>query len=58
MHIKAGKQTIKCSVGSCHYNDNRDYCELESIKVAPCAHCNNGSPEDESMCASYRKRQS
>ena len=52
---KLGNQTIGCDVQSCVYNQNH-YCSLQSIQVAPCKNCNNGNPEDESMCASYQTK--
>ena len=52
---KLGNQTIGCNVQSCAYNQNQ-YCSLQSIQVAPCKNCNNGNPEDESMCASYQNK--
>ena len=49
------KQIINCTVGSCEYNnDKTNMCGLEDIIVRPCKNCNNGNPEDESMCGSYR----
>lgn len=48
-------QKIKCKVNSCMYNDETSQlCELEEIWVCPCKNCNNGKPEDESMCDSYK----
>ncbi len=49
------KQLINCTVGSCAFNNEKTQkCELEDIIVRPCTNCNNGNPEDESMCGSYR----
>jgi len=50
-----GSQTIGCHVTSCTYNQDQ-YCSLQSIQVAPCKNCQNGNPEDESMCASYQSK--
>lgn len=51
------KQMINCTVGSCEYNNEKTQkCELEDIIVMPCKNCNNGNPEDESMCGSYRSK--
>ena len=48
------RQRINCTVKSCTYNDTeRKVCELDKITVEPCSNCNNGNPEDESMCGSY-----
>ncbi len=48
------KQSINCTVGSCMYNNtNTKKCTLKEIIVEPCVDCNNGTPEDESMCGSY-----
>ncbi len=52
-----GKQIINCTVRSCEYNNKvTKKCELNDIIVTPCKNCNNGNPEDESMCGSYRCR--
>ena len=49
-------QTINCTVCSCAYNNKTNHiCELQNIKVEPCKNCNNGNPEDESMCGSYKQ---
>lgn len=46
-------QEIKCSVGSCKYNDTEyGKCLLETIQVEPITECDTKKP-DESMCASY-----
>lgn len=50
-----GRQTIACSVTSCKYNDQKHYCQLESIEVAPVQHVHNGVAEDESLCSSYER---
>ena len=50
-------QCINCTVGSCLYNNNQiQKCTLKEIMVAPCSKCNNGKPEDESMCGSYESK--
>jgi len=54
--MKKGKQTIHCDVSGCKFFDEANYCNLSAIKVAPCAHVNNGVPEDETLCASYEAR--
>ena len=47
-------QKINCNVNSCAFNNTtRHLCELDGIIVEPCKNCNNGNPEDESMCGSY-----
>jgi len=52
------KQLINCTVCSCAFNNKKTQkCELEDIIVRPCKNCNNGNPEDESMCGSYRCNQ-
>ena len=49
-------QKINCTVESCAYNnDGNQECNLEEIVVEPCYDCNNGEPEDESMCGSYKQ---
>jgi len=51
------KQKINCTVESCKYNDcNQNLCELKQIEVQACSNCSNGTPEDESMCGSYRSK--
>lgn len=48
-------QKIYCNVYSCAFNnENKELCELEEIKVCACENCNNGKAEDESMCGSYK----
>ncbi|HCF71245.1 MAG TPA: hypothetical protein DER33_06660 [Syntrophomonas sp.] len=56
MSHKKGKQTIGCEVSGCAFWENQ-YCGLDGIKVTPCQHVNNGVPEDETLCASYSKKQ-
>ena len=54
---KIGTQTIGCSVKSCRHHGENGYCELSRIEVAPCPTLpDDGRPEDESLCASYRTR--
>ena len=49
-------QKIYCSVCSCSYKaQDKDECTLKSIQVTPCNACNNGTPEDESFCGSYKQ---
>jgi hypothetical protein len=52
--VKEGQQTIQCDVSSCKFFDRANLCTLDSIKVAPCKHVNNGVPEDETLCSSYK----
>ena len=48
-------QKIYCNVCSCAFNnENKQMCELEEIRVCACPDCNTGRAEDESMCDSYR----
>ena len=50
-------QNIRCRVESCAYNcEDGKFCSLQAIQVEPCQNCANGNPEDESMCASYRRK--
>lgn len=51
----SGRQTINCSVASCKYNLEGNYCSLEEIQVAPVSSVDSGQ-DDESMCSSYEKR--
>lgn len=49
-------QKIKCSVGSCMYNEpSKNLCSLKDIQVCPCADCKTGAPETETCCGSYKK---
>jgi hypothetical protein len=52
-NVPTGKQAIHCNVKSCRHNAQNSYCALQSISVAPCGGGSTGSPQDESMCASY-----
>ncbi|HHT86685.1 MAG TPA: DUF1540 domain-containing protein [Clostridiales bacterium] len=55
-HTKIGTQTIGCSVKSCRYNAEGNYCELSRIQVEPMQgtdKCHSGNPADESLCGSY-----
>lgn len=54
--LKKGQQTIHCDVSSCQHFDQSKFCNLSAIKVTPCAHMNNGVPEDETLCSSYQIR--
>lgn len=48
-----GNQKIKCTVGSCKYNNvENSMCNLDKIEVKPINNCNT-KKTDESMCASY-----
>ena len=50
-------QNIRCRVESCAYNcEDGKFCSLQAIQVEPCQNCATGNPEDESMCASYRRK--
>ncbi len=53
---KAGQQTIGCEVNSCSYFKQGGMCDLNRIVVKPCASCNTGNPEDETLCGSYQKK--
>ncbi len=46
---------ILCGVETCTHHNEENYCELDSIKVAPRYGCHSGDC-DESMCASYKTR--
>ena len=50
-------QNIRCTVGSCRYNnsDTKNW-NLKQIEVLACSNCMTGNPEDESMCGSYKCR--
>ena len=49
-----GNQKIKCTVGTCKYNNaEQNMCNLEGIEVKPTNNCNT-KKADESMCASYK----
>ena len=48
-------QKIKCTVESCTFNNcDNNLCNLKQIEVQACQGCSSGTPEDESMCGSYR----
>ena len=48
-------QKIKCTVGSCQYNNYNDsICRLKQIEVQACQGCSSGKASDESMCGSYK----
>lgn len=49
------KQKINCTVSSCKYNEiDEQLCSLNQIVVEACPNCSNGTPQDESMCGSYK----
>jgi len=51
----SGKQSIRCDVKSCEYNNcDVQSCELRSIQVAAKPNGSSGMSQDESMCASYK----
>ncbi|MGI6238671.1 MAG: DUF1540 domain-containing protein [Christensenellales bacterium] len=55
MHQKFPNHSIRCRVKSCEYHcGNADYCALTAIQVEPAANGASGTPQDESMCGSYR----
>ncbi len=54
MDSKCGKQTIGCEVSSCRFNSSGSECTLSKIEVMPVRGGSGGSPENESLCASYR----
>lgn len=56
MFHKSNKQTIECSVDSCRFNEDASICGLDTIQVCACWGKDSGKPEDESMCASYKRR--
>ncbi|MBC7076161.1 MAG: DUF1540 domain-containing protein [Syntrophomonadaceae bacterium] len=49
---KAGRQSIRCQVMSCKYNDKGE-CDLDMIQVSPGNAEIQGLPGAETMCASY-----
>lgn len=52
---KNHNQKIKCTVESCSFNNcDNNLCELNQIEVKACPGCSNGTPQDESMCGSYK----
>jgi len=53
--LPLGNQAIKCSVESCKYY-HQNACTLKQIQVSACMNANSGNPEDESMCASYERK--
>ena len=50
-------ENIRCRVESCAFNcSGAGFCSLHAIQVEPCSGCDSGRAEDESMCASYRRK--
>ena len=50
-------ESIRCRVSSCAFNcPGEGFCSLRAIQVEPCRGCESGKPEDESMCASYKRK--
>ena len=48
-------QKIKCTVETCRYNNcDLNLCSLNQIEVKACPGGSNGTPDDESMCGSYK----
>ena len=48
-----GNQKIKCTVGSCIYNNSdENMCNLQGIEIKPVKNCNT-KKADETICASY-----
>lgn len=55
MSRKDANTDIRCTVESCAFHcGEQNYCSLRSIRVEACPNCTSGSPEDESMCGSYK----
>ena len=52
-----GHQFIGCGVASCDFNSQKK-CTLDSIVVNPSSNCHTGKACDETMCASYRCKNS
>ncbi len=50
---KEQKQTIKCDVESCTYNDNDNNCQLDEIKVSCNCSNNDVSDKEETICNSF-----
>lgn len=50
-------QKINCTVESCKFNDCfNKICELKQIEIMACPNCQTGSPNEESMCGSYKNK--
>ena len=57
MSQKRANENIRCRVESCAFHCQGDgFCSLQAIQVEPCPSCTSGKPEDESMCASYKRK--
>ena len=57
MSQKDPNERIRCRVRSCAFNcEGEGFCSLQAIQVEPCQGCDSGRPQDESMCASYKKK--
>ncbi len=52
--MKAGNQTIKCTVQQCTHNDSREYCTLDSITVG--THELNPTVDQCTDCKSFKKK--
>lgn len=53
--MKDNKQTIKCEVESCKYNDEKGACELDEIQVG--CDCDNDkcACTEETVCQSFEE---
>ena len=52
---KSYNQKIKCTVESCSFNNfDNNLCQLNQIEVKACPGCFSRTPQDESMCGSYK----
>ena len=57
MSQKHPNEHIRCRVDSCTFNCQEDgFCSLQAIQVEPCPGCSSGKAEEESMCASYKRK--
>ena len=57
MSHQSPNESIRCRVESCSFNcGDVSCCSLRAIQVEPCGNCDSGKAEDESMCASYKRK--
>lgn len=55
--MKKSKQTIKCEVESCKYNDDSNYlCTLDEIDVSCTCNKNNCNNKKETICNSFKEK--
>ena len=52
------KQTIKCDVKNCKFNDNKEYlCSLENIDITCCCNSDKCDEKESTICNSFEKKE-